>query len=83
MLDEGLVTEKECNKRLDKLFPNNPENDDFLYLEWETDIKKAIIYVRTHINYKNFGLYAMPRTLLQESHSRAFLKRIRNQITQI
>lgn len=56
LLYEGLVTENEYNKRLDELFLNNPENDDLLYLEWETDIKKAIIYVRTHIDYKNLDL---------------------------
>lgn len=36
LLGEGLVTENEYNKRLDELFLSNPENDDFLYLEWET-----------------------------------------------
>lgn len=45
LLYEELVTENEYNKRLDELFLNNPENDDFLYLEWETDIKKAIISI--------------------------------------
>ncbi len=37
LLGEGLVTENEYNKRLDELFLSNPENDDFLYLEWETE----------------------------------------------
>lgn len=54
LLSEGLATENEYLKWLNELFLSNPENDDLLYLEWETDIKEAIIYVRTHIDYKNF-----------------------------
>ena len=56
LLYEELATENEYNKRLDELFLSTPENDDLfndlLYLEWETDIKKAIIYVRTHIGQR-------------------------------
>lgn len=55
LLDEELVTESEYNKRLDELFLNNPEDDGLLCLEWETDIKKAIIYIRTHIDYKSLN----------------------------
>lgn len=51
---EGLIPESEYKKRLDELFLSNPENNDLIYLEWETDIKKAILYVRTHINYNSF-----------------------------
>lgn len=36
LLYEELATETDYNKRLDELFLSNPENDDFLYLEWET-----------------------------------------------
>ena len=45
LLSEELVPESEYYKRLDELFLNHPENDDLLYLEWETDIKKAVVYV--------------------------------------
>ena len=59
LLYEGLAAENEYNKRLDELFLSTPENDnlfdDLLYLEYETDIKKAIIYVRTHIEYNNLN----------------------------
>lgn len=41
LLCEELVSENEYREILDKLFLNNPENDDLLYLEWETDIKKS------------------------------------------
>lgn len=63
---EESVTENEYSKRLDELFLNNPEYDDLLCLEWETDIKKAIIYVRTHIyhkslNYEQFGRILMSK----------------------
>ncbi len=52
LLYEELVTENEYNKQLDELFLITPENDDFfndlLYLEYETDIKKAIVYKDTY-----------------------------------
>ena len=64
LLYEELVTEDEYSKRLDELFLNNPEDDDLLYLEWETDIKKAIIYVRTHTDYKNLDLERFGRILM-------------------
>ncbi len=66
LLNEELVTENEYNKRLDELFFNDPENDDLLYLEWETDIKKAIIYVRTHIDYKNLDLELFGKILIRK-----------------
>lgn len=66
LLDEELVIENEYGKRLDELFLNNPENNDLLYLEWETDIKKAITYVRTHIDYKNFNLERFGRILMSK-----------------
>ena len=49
LLSEELVPESEYHKRLDELFLGNSESDDLLYLEWETDIKKAVIYMKTHI----------------------------------
>ena len=64
LLYEGLVTENEYNKRLDELFLSTPENDHLLYLEWETDISKAIIYVRTHIDYKNLDYEQFGRILM-------------------
>lgn len=64
LLCEKLVTENEYNKRLDELFLSSPENDDLLYLEWETDIKKAIIYVRTHIDYNHLDLEQFGRILM-------------------
>ena len=64
LLYEKLVTEDEYNKRLDELFLNIPENDDLLYLEWETDIKKAIIYVRTHIDYNHLDTEQFGRILM-------------------
>ena len=41
LLYEGFVTENEYSKRLDELFLSDSENDDLLYLEWETDIKRT------------------------------------------
>ncbi len=63
---EGFVTEIEYHKRLDELFLTTPEDDDLLYLEWETDIGKAIIYVRTHIDYKNLDMEQFGRILMNK-----------------
>lgn len=64
LLCEELVTENEYSKRLDELFLSSPENDDLLCLEWETDIKKAIIYIRTHIDYNCLDLDRFGRILM-------------------
>lgn len=66
LLYEGFATENEYNKRLDELFLSTPEDDDLLYLEWETDIKKAIIYVRTHVDYNNLDLERFGRILMSK-----------------
>lgn len=66
LLCEELVTEDEYCQRLDKLFLDEPENDDLLNLEWEPDIKEAIIYIRTHIDYKNLDVERFGKTLMSK-----------------
>ena len=70
LLYQELVTETEYNKRLDEMFLNTPENNDLfndlLYLEYETDIKKAIVYVRTHINYNNMDINLFGKILMSK-----------------
>ncbi len=61
-----FITENAYRKRLDELFLNNPENDDLLYLEWETDVKKAIAYVRAHMDCGNLDLERFGRILMSE-----------------
>lgn len=51
--EEIAVTEEMYQKRLDSLFLENPDHEMLLYLEWETDIRKAVIYIRTHFDYRN------------------------------
>lgn len=63
---EELVTEAEYNELLDEMFLSAPENDDLLYLEGDTNIKKAIIYIRTHINYNHFDLEKFGRILMSK-----------------
>lgn len=50
LLYEEMVTKDEYNKRLDELFLGDLKNDNLLYLEWETDKKKAIAYNKNLIN---------------------------------
>ncbi|MCI9199899.1 MAG: hypothetical protein HFI03_05610 [Lachnospiraceae bacterium] len=66
LLYEGFVTENEYSKRLDELFLSDSENDDLLYLEWETDIKKAIIYIRTHIDCNHLDFERFGRILMSK-----------------
>lgn len=61
---EELAMENEYRERLDELFINDPENDDLLYLEWETDIKKAILYIRTHMDYNKLDREQFGRILM-------------------
>lgn len=51
--EEIIVTEERYRERLDSLFLANPDQEMLLNLEWETDIKKAMIYIRTHFDYQN------------------------------
>ena len=64
LLSEELIQESEYNNLLDKLFLTDPENDDLLYLEWEKDIKKALVYIRTHIDYNNFDFNQFGKILM-------------------
>lgn len=66
LLFEELVAQNDYNKRLDELFLDNPENDDLLYLEWETDIRKAVIYIKTHIDYNNLDYERFGRALMSK-----------------
>ena len=66
LLYEELVTENDYHKRLDELFLDNPEDDDLLYLEWETDIRKAVIYIKTHIDYNNLDYERFGRALMSK-----------------
>jgi hypothetical protein len=53
LLEEEIVDEDDYLKRLDELFLENPNSDDLLFLEWETNIKRAVIYIRTHVDFNN------------------------------
>jgi len=75
LLYEELVTESEYMERLDELFLSTPENDTLLYntlldLEFEPDIKKAIIYIRTHLrthfDYRNFNHKQFGKALMSK-----------------
>ena len=66
LLYEKLVTKDEYNKRLDELFLDHPENDDLLYLEWETDTKNIITYIRTHIDYNTFDYEQFGKILMNK-----------------
>lgn len=60
------VTEDSYQKRLDELFLQNPQDEMLLDLEWETDIKKAVIYIRTHTDYQNLNHEAFGMILMDK-----------------
>lgn len=65
LLYEELVTENDFIKRLDELFLDNPENDDLLYLEWETDIRKATLFGwRGHVR-RPYSICRLPHILFR------------------
>ena len=65
LLYEEIVMEDEYNKRLDELFLENLDNEDLLYLEGgEIDIKKAIIYIETHIDYNTMDCEKLGKILM-------------------
>ncbi len=66
LLCEDLVTENDYNRRLDKLFLDDPENDDLLWLEWETDVREAVIYVRTHFDCNSLDCERFGRILMRK-----------------
>ena len=66
LLYQEMVTIDEYDRRLNELFLDDPENDDLLYLEWETDIKKAIVYIRTHIDYNTLNCEQFGRILVSK-----------------
>ncbi len=63
---EDIITEEQYQKELDKLFLKNPSDEMLLYLEWETDIKKAIIFIRTHINYQDLSHDIVGTVLMEQ-----------------
>ena len=65
LLYQNIITEEMYQKRLNELFLKDIENEIFLKLEWETDINKAIIYIRTHINYQNINHEEFGKSLMK------------------
>lgn len=66
LLSQKLTEENEYQKRLDAMFLDNPENDDLLYLEWETDINKAILYINTHIDCTTWNCELFGQLLMEK-----------------
>ena len=66
LLAEEIVTDISYKNRLDELFLENPESEILLHLEWESDLKKAIVYIRTHINYSIFNYELFGKILMDK-----------------
>lgn len=66
LLYEEIASEQEYRKKLDDLFLEHPESDDLLYLEWETNLKNSMIYIRTHIEYHAFDYDLFGRFLMEK-----------------
>lgn len=64
LLCNEIIEEDEYSKKLAELFLENPEDDALLYLEWETDIKKAYTYIWSHINFKTVDEKHIGRILM-------------------
>lgn len=64
LLGEGLITEEAYRKCLDELFMADPENANFLDLEWEPDAAKAVSYILAQTDYKHFAPECFDKQLL-------------------
>ena len=64
--EDIIVTEDLYQKRLDELFLKNLDNEMLLDLEWETDIKKAVTYIKTHVNYQDINREAFGMALMEK-----------------
>ena len=69
LLNEEIIPEESYFKRLDELFLGNPKNEILLNLEWETNIKKSIIYIKTNVDYKKLDLEQFGRILMSKLKS--------------
>lgn len=56
LCNDIIITEEVYQKRLNELFTENPDHEMLLDLEWETDIQKAMIYIKTHIDHQDLSL---------------------------
>lgn len=76
-MDEGLLvygilsyaelgSEEDYLNYLHTLFLKHPEDWNLLHLEWETDIKKAVDYMRTNILEKEVNWEQFGRMLVEE-----------------
>ena len=63
---EDIIAEEAYDKKLNEFFLNDPENEDLLYLEWETDIKKAVAYIKEHIAFNIFVYELFGRIFMQK-----------------
>ena len=71
LLYEGIVTEDEYQERLHALFLEHPDDRMLLDLECETDIQKAVIYIRTRADYGCICLHP-------ETFGRTLMKKLRD-----
>lgn len=58
LMGEGFDLEKMYEEKLNELFILNPDDEDLLELEFlSSNLKESIIYIKTHINYKDLDIH--------------------------
>lgn len=77
LLYEEIITKEYYWKVLDEVFLQNYNNEMLLYLECEKNIKEAIIYIRTHVDYLTLDYEIFGKFLMEE------LNKYYNQISDI
>lgn len=65
LLYEDILPEDSYQKRLDALFLEHPDDEMLLELEWEPDIEKSVVYIRTHVDYRMFCHVEFGRVLMK------------------
>lgn len=65
LMSIGLDVEEQYENKLNELFVSHPENQDFFELEiLSGSIKKAVLYIYTHINYADMDYNKFGKTLM-------------------
>ena len=55
LLFEKIIAEEIYENRLYEMFIEDCKNEMLLYLVWENNIKNAISFIRTNVDYDNFN----------------------------
>ena len=66
LLSENIITEKAYRGKIDKLFEKEPKNELLLELEWESNIKKAVMHTIASVEEQGFNEDVFGKLLMEK-----------------